>query len=73
MGMSKLSSCKSYEAAQLVRHSEADSLRSESGGGFGGLLSAVRMIQNGFNANDVLIVEPVRPPHEALEMNERGC
>ncbi|KAK1090858.1 hypothetical protein LTR48_007467 [Friedmanniomyces endolithicus] len=48
-------------------------LRSESGGGFGGLLSAVRMIQNGFNANDVLIVEPVRPPHEALEMNERGC
>ncbi|KAK0894228.1 hypothetical protein LTR02_012396 [Friedmanniomyces endolithicus] len=34
----------------------------ESGGGFGGLLSAVRMIQNGFNVDNILIVEPVRPP-----------
>ncbi|KAK0778194.1 hypothetical protein LTR02_002107 [Friedmanniomyces endolithicus] len=30
----------------------------EDGGGFGGLLSAVRMIQNGFSVDDILIVEP---------------
>ncbi|KAK1055905.1 hypothetical protein LTR74_015338 [Friedmanniomyces endolithicus] len=46
-------------------------LRSESGGGFGGLLSAVRMIQNGFSVDDILIVEPVRPPYKALLTSKR--